>query len=214
MKRTTRTTKALALALAGVFGGAGAGGAQVAWDSPLLVHPHAPHGWSFFLAETYPGDEIGVLGSWRTAPTPVGFGVRAGLGEGADGELALFGGVDASGGILERSGEIPLDLVWVLGGGLSVSDDILVSFPAALSAGWAIRAEDVVFHPYVGPRVVLDGWIGGRDRGEGDDLQLEATVDLGFDLEFAGGWVVRFGAALADREAIAIGLTLPARGRS
>jgi hypothetical protein len=187
--------------------------AQLAWDSPLLVHPHAPHGWSLLLADPYPGRDVAVMASWRTAAMPVGFGVRLGLGEGVDGDLALFGGADASGELIRRSADIPFDVVWVVGGGASLSDDVLVSLPAGLVAGWSLDAGEVVFQPYVGPRVVLDAWIGGREPGEGDDLQLEATVDLGFDLRLAGGWTVRFGATIGDREALAVGLALPATGR-
>lgn len=198
-----------------VLSGSPAAG-QVAWESPLLVHPHVPAGWSVFLMDPHPGDDVGVMASWRTAPRPVGFGVRAGLGEGAGGDLAVFGGLDASGTIVEYTDEAPLDLIWVLGGGLSISDHLLISFPAALMAGWNLSTEAADFRPYVGPRVVLDAWMGddsGRGRGGDDDLDLELAVDLGLDVAFNGGWVVRFGVSAGDREALAVGLALPAPGR-
>ena len=208
---------AAALLLGAALGGAAAGtaapaSAQIAWDAPLLVHPHAPHGWSLALIEPHPGNDVGILAAWRTAATPVGFGVRAGFGEDVQGDAALFGGVDASGRLARRGDDVPFDLVWVAGGGLGLSDAVVVSLPAGVVAGWSVPAGDVRLLPYVGPRAVLDVRIGGEGPGD-DDVELGATLDAGLDVLLPRGWVARLGLSLGDRDAVAVGVTLPAAGR-
>lgn len=181
---------------------------QIAWESPLMVSPQSPAGWSLHLMDPEPGDGIAAMVGWRTSPVPVGFGARAGIGEGADGDVAVFAGIDASGILVRYTDETPLDLIWVAGGGFGVGDHVLLSFPAALVAGWDIPTEDVSFRPYVGPRVVLDARIG---EGTDDDLDLEAALDLGLDLAFDAGLVLRFAASIGSREALSAGIAFTSR---
>ena len=62
---------------------------QIAWETPMLIGPGAPGGFGAYLMEPWPGNGIGVMGTYRTSPVPVGLGFRVGLGEGI-GEDALL----------------------------------------------------------------------------------------------------------------------------
>ncbi len=175
---------------------------QVAWDSPFMVAPNTPAGWGVYLVDPSPGDGIGVLTTFRSSSAPGGLGYRLGLAEGAGDDLAVYGGLDASGFLLRRSGDFPLDVAWVTGLGLGAGDDVLVSFPLGAALGRDFQADGVWFNPYLGPRVVLDAWF-----GDGSDMDLRLSVDLGVDVSFDPGWAVRFAGSLGDREGLAIGLS-------
>ena len=81
-----------------------------------------------------------------------------------------------------------------------------MSFPLGVAFGRVVSADNVRLNPYFSPRVVVDGWL-GDDRPR-DDLDLEFAFDLGVDLAFSPTWAIRFGASVADREALAIGFSL------
>jgi hypothetical protein len=208
MRRRGVAAAGLILAL----GGAVPVGAQIAWESPMLIGPGAPAGLGFYLMEPWPGDDIAVLGTYRTAPVPVGLGFRLGLGDGWRDELAVFGGVDVAGSLLAATDEVPLDVVWFAGAGAGIGEDALISFPLGLSIGAVLQSEGVRFAPYAAPRIVLDAFICDDDPGErdfcdgDDDLELDLAADLGLDLSFTESWMIRFAATLGDREALAIGI--------
>ena len=103
MRRRGVAVAGLILALSG----AGPLGAQIAWESPMLIGPEAPGGLGIFIMETWPGD-FGVMGTYRTAAVPVGLGFRLGLGEGFRDELTVFGGVDVAGSLLTATEELPV----------------------------------------------------------------------------------------------------------
>ncbi|MBW3534723.1 MAG: hypothetical protein KY453_05820 [Gemmatimonadetes bacterium] len=201
MKRAVGWGGAMIMGLLGVAPGAQA---QVAWDSPMLLAPGSPGGWGIHLMEPSPGDGIGVMGTFRSNPAPVGYGFRIGLAEDPGDDLAVFGGLDASGHLLLPTAERPFGVLWLLGAGVGVGDDVVLSLPAGISVGADIDADGVLFRPYVSPRVVLDAAF-----GTADDLDLDLAVDLGVDLAFTPAWSIRFGATLGDREALSIGLNLP-----
>ena len=180
--------------------------AQVAWDSPMLLAPGSPGGWGIHIMDTDPGDGIGVMGTYRSSPAPVGYGFRVGLAEDHTGGLAVFGGLDVSGHLLLPTSERPFGVLWLAGAGLGVGDDLLVSLPAGVSLGADIDADGILFRPYAAPRVVLDIAFGAED-----ELDLGLAVDLGVDLAFDPSWAIRFGATLGDRDALSIGVNLPAR---
>ncbi len=181
---------------------AGPAKGQVAWDAPLLVSPSAPTGWGVFLVDPAPGSGIGVLGTWRGTEA---LGYRVGLAEGPGGRLAGYGGVDVSGPITRASASFPLDVDWLTGVGLGVGDAVLISVPLGLTVGRSVEADGVWFNPYVAPRVVVDAWM-GSDRPR-DGLHLNLAVDLGLDVAFDPSWTIRFGASIADRDALAVGLS-------
>lgn len=192
----------------------GAAGAQAAWESPTLLGPGTPGGVGVYLIEPEPGDDAGALVTWRSRPVPGGLGFRAGIADGADGDLSAFGGVDATGALFRSSPDFPLDAVWMIGGGLGVGDHILVSFPAGVSFGRTFQEDGTRFTPYAAPRVSLDARM-GQDAPPGaddDELDLAVSVEVGFDVWFGAGLALRFGASLGDHEAVAVGIAFPGAG--
>jgi hypothetical protein len=208
MRRGIVRLAGVILALAGSESAA----AQIAWESPMLIGPEAPAGLGIYVMEPWPGDEFAVLGTYRTAPVPIGLGFRLGIGEGWRDELAVFGGVDVAGSLLSATNDTPIDVVWFAGAGMGIGEDAIVSFPLGLSVGAVLQSEGVRFAPYLAPRIVLDAFICDddderRDFCEGDDnLELDLAADVGLDLSFQPAWMIRFAATLGDREALAIGL--------
>jgi hypothetical protein len=188
---------------------------QVAWDAPSLVAPGSPAGWGVHLFDPDPGD-LGVFASWRGAPAPVGLGIRFGIAEGYRDDLAILGGVDVSGPLYEAPGEVPTTVIWFLGAGAGIEDDVLLSFPAGVSVGWVFEGDQVSFRPYVAPKVVLDALLGDEeDRpgrfGDDDDVDLGAALEFGLDLAFSPSFAVRAGASVGDRDAVSIGIQIPGR---
>jgi hypothetical protein len=164
-------------------------------------------GVGIHLVEVWPCDEIGALLTWRDGGAPSGLGFRVGLAEDCGGDLAGYGGIDFTVPWIQASEDFPLDVVWFVGGGIGIGDDILLSFPFGVSLGRALDLEDVVFVPYVSPRLVLDAWFGDDGPGRNDDdLELNFVVDLGTDIVLSDAFTLRFGASLGDREALAIGI--------
>ncbi len=182
---------------------AGAAG-QIAWDSPLLLPPNPPDGLGLYLVDVAGGD-LGVLGTWRS-PTR-SLGLRVGIADGPANNLGVYGGMDMVGNLTRSTEEFPLDIDWVFGAGIGIVDGALISIPLGLSLGHSFENEGVGFVPYLTPRVVLDACIDcGRHRWSNDDVRLDFAVDLGLDLRVSRSFLVRFGATLGDRDAVAIGL--------
>jgi hypothetical protein len=184
---------------------------QTAWDSPLLMPPRAADGFGIFLTDMHAGG-IGVMATWQS-PT-WNYGLRAGISEGPGGsDLAVFGGADFAGIVNRATADFPIDIDWVLGAGIGLSDGARVSFPLGLSAGHSFQGDGARFTPYLTPRVVLDAFF-GRDRAEGgrEGADLAFGVDVGLDLAITGGGgpfsgtTIRFGATVGDRSAIALGV--------
>jgi hypothetical protein len=190
-----------------LLGAPAAAAGQTAWDAPLLLPPRPADGVGIFLTDMHAGG-IGVLGTWRS---PVwNYGLRAGISEGPGDDIALFGGVDYMGPVNTATTDFPVDVDWVLGVGLGISDGIRISVPLGLTGAHSFQAEGARFTPYLTPRVVLDAWFGADERS--DNLGLGVALDLGLDLRFTSaggalnGMTVRFGAAIGDRNAVGIGL--------
>lgn len=185
-----------------------AAAAQTAWDSPLLLPPRPEDGFGIFLMDMHRGG-IGVMGTWRSPNW--NYGLRAGISEGCCNEdIAVFGGIDYSGPVNRANQDFPLDIDWVFGAGLGISNGVRVSLPLGLTTGHTFRGEGATFTPFLTPRVVLDGWFGGDRRDE--DVALDFAVDLGLDLRILGGGgpfsntTIRFAASIADRSAVGIGV--------
>ncbi len=181
---------------------------QVAFDGPPLIGPASPHGLAVFLADLAPGDGLGALATWRHARGSIEVGYRASIGEGADGDLALGGGVDLSGVLTSGVEDADVDVLWWAGIGAGVGEDVIASVPVGIVVGWSGEGDSVVFSPYLGGHVALD-----FTSSEGDAVSLDASFDLGIDLDLVSGWVVRFGMSLGGRDALAIGISVP-RGSS
>jgi hypothetical protein len=206
MRRTGKlATVALVGALAAPLLTPATARSQVAWDGPMLMAPGAPAGWGFHLVDPHPGDGLGGLVTWRSNPAPVGLGFRAGLFEGVRDDLGLVGGVDVSGTIHRGTGEVPTDVIWFVGAGAGIDDDLLLSFPAGIALGWSFQGDNVAFRPYVAPRLVLDAFV-GDDRE--DDLDLGVAVEIGLDLAFDPDWAIRTAGSFGDRDAVSVGIVL------
>ena len=178
--------------------------AQGVWDAPSFVRPGAPLGLTLALTDSEPGDGRGVLALWRASPVPAGLGFRAGISEApGDGVVAVLG-VDVSGSLTRLVGLRGPAAIWWSGAGVGLGDGLSASFPLGAAFCWAGRSGGVSFMPSVGGHVVLDVLM-----GEQDDLALEGALDLGLDLAFSGGWVIRLGAAVGGRDALAIGVRVP-----
>ena len=171
-----------------------------------MVGPGSPGGLSVLIAD--PGAGIGAFVHWRGRGSGSRMGYRLGLAEEGrrDNNIAIFGGMDIAGRILDHSDQFPLDMVWVVGLGGGFGSDILLFFPFGVSLGRVITSEEVWFHPYLTPRLILDAFFGDSSR---DDLDLDFALDLGADFSFSPGWTFRFGASIGDRDGLAFGLALP-----
>lgn len=181
---------------------------QIAWDAPMLMAPGAPAGWGIHLVDPHPGNGLGVLGTWRAAPAPVGIGFRVGLFEGARDDFGVVLGFDVAGTLHRGTDDAPFDVIWFSGGGAGIDDDLLVSIPLGLSAGWSFNEPGFALRPYVAPRMILDIFVGdGRD----DDLDLDAAVEIGADLAFSPNFAIRTAVSFGGRDALSIGLAWPGR---
>lgn len=173
---------------------------QIAWEAPPLVSPVVPAGVSLFLIEPAGGDLGGLL-TYRHAAGPVGLGYRIAVAEDNSGDVAVAAGIDVSGFLARAVEGSGIDVMWWSGGGLGVGDEIVVTVPVGALAGWSGGDGNAVISPYAGGHLALDIVTGG-----GDNLDLGAAFDLGIDIRFSSGWILRFGGSLGDRDALAIGM--------
>jgi hypothetical protein len=178
--------------------------AQLAWESPPLVGPHAPSGLSVFVVDPAPGDRLGALAQWRTQGPSWSLGYRGALAQGPRDELEAFGGIDVSRTLADGIGQGNLRVVAWGGAGLGAGDDVTVSLPLGLVAGWTGLGDGTAFSPYAGAHLVVD-----LTSAEGDALSLDGVFDLGLDLRLVSGWVARFGASVGGRDAVAVGIRVP-----
>src|SRR5690606_41304152 len=106
------------------------------------------------------------------------------------------------------SRESRLDVDWVVGAGIGVSDGAALSAPLGLIAGHTFRAEGALFTPYVSPRVVLDLLFGGDGPEDDTDADLELAGDSGLDPRLSQDFLSRFGGTLGDAAGVPLGLGL------
>lgn len=180
--------------------------AQAAWDSPLLAAPLPVSGFGIHLMDPA-GADLGVMGTYRGGPS--GVELRLGLaerdrGRDRDDALSVFGGLETQALISRASTNFPLDFAWVAGAGIGAGDGgAIVSVPVGITLGRTLTGTGASFTPYGTPRLIVDGIFGDNRR---DRLDLDLAVDLGLDLRFQQGWLVRVAGTVGDREALSIGL--------
>ena len=177
---------------------------QVAFDGPPLIGPSSPNGFAIFLTNPEPGDGIGALATWRHSRGSIDVGYRASVGEGAGSGLALGGGVDVSGVLSHGLEDADIDVLWWTGVGAGMGDDVIVSVPLGIVAGWTGEGDSAVFSPYVGAHIALD-----FTSFDGEEVALDVSLDVGMDLELTSAWIVRFGLSLGGRDALALGMSVP-----
>ncbi len=200
MRRTlVLTCAATAITLTAAVPGA----AQTAWDSPPLISHAVPSGASLFVLAPHGGDLGGLL-TFRHAAGPVGLGYRVSVtDENSSDGIAVAGGIDISGYLSRGVEDAPLDLLWWSGVGAGFGSSTVVTLPLGAVIGWTGRGTDVVISPYAGGHVALD-----LRSGDGDNINLGGSLDLGLDLGLENGWLIRVGATVGDRDAIAIGASI------
>lgn len=183
-----------------LFGGSEASG-QVAWDAPFFTPPTPRAGWGVYLTDPAGGDDIGVMSTFRGSGL---LGFRVGIAEARGDGLDVFGGVDLTSPLIRASSDLPVDISWVAGFGISGGDDLLISVPFGVTMGRDLVSDGIRFAPYFTPRVVLDAWFGDEEPDE--DLSLDFAFDIGADVAFSEGWAIRFAGTVGDRDAVAIGV--------
>ncbi len=179
--------------------------AQVAWDAPLFVPPRPPAGTGIYVADTA-GGAVGALVGWRSESLGRELGWRVGVADGhRDQDLSGYAGVDLSGPIQRLSNDLPFEVAWVAGGGVSVGDRAVLSIPLGISLGSTVAgSESIRLTPYLAPRITADAIFGGD--GENDVFDLGFSLDLGLDMAFQSDWMARLGLTVGDRDAVAFGL--------
>jgi hypothetical protein len=198
-----------------LIGTAGALRAQVPWETPQLLAPHAPRGVSL-VATSYasaPGDGWGVVVAVRTGDAPSGLGFRIAGGQGRGGENALGGGIEAAAWIMRASPAFPLDIIGLTGLGASYGHSTQIALPIGLSAGRSLGDESFWFNPYVSARAIIEGRMGGS--APADELDLQIATEIGANMAFDRNrkFVLRLAAGLGDRSALALGAHLGAGAR-
>ena len=188
---------------------AGPAAAQAPWDSPRMLAPRSPAGLGLIVVDwgLDPGDGVGALLTWRADPAPGGAGFRAGAARGIDDDLIGVAGIDYSLPVLEASADFPLDLIWTVGAGASYGEYLQLAVPVGLAAGRSVESGTLWLNPYLSARVVFASFF-GSDRPH--DFRLGLAVDTGADIAIDRGrdFILRIGASLGDRPALAAGLHL------
>jgi len=131
-------------------------------------------------------------------------GTARASGRGAGSGLALGGGVDVSGVLSHGLEDADIDVLWWTGVGAGMGDDVIVSVPLSIVAGWTGEGDSAAFSPYVGAHIALD-----FTSFDGEEVALDISLDVGMDLELTSGWIVRFGLSLGGRDALALGMSVP-----
>lgn len=178
--------------------------AQTLWDAPPLVSHVVPAGVSLFVINPAGGD-LGGLMTFRHDAGPVGLGYRFAISDqnGPSGDLAVAGGVDIS-GFLSRAVEgSEVDVMWWSGAGIGLGNETVVSIPVGALIGWSGQGGDVILSPYGGGHVTLD-----ISTSDADNVHFGGSFDLGLDIVLSSGWLIRFGASLGDRDALALGVKI------
>ncbi|HET9441332.1 MAG TPA: hypothetical protein VFO52_14240 [Longimicrobiales bacterium] len=182
--------------------------AQLPWETPQLLAPHAPRGLGV-LAASYaaaPGDGWGAVLTWRSADAPTGLGLRLAAGRGRAGENAIGGGIEASGWIARSAQAFPLDMIWTTGIGGSYGRSGQIALPMGIAAGRAFGGQgNVWFNPYGSARAIIEGRMGGG--APDDELDFQLATEIGANLSFDRNrrFILRTALALGDRSAFAIG---------
>jgi hypothetical protein len=188
--------------------------AQLAWETPRMLGPSSPRGLAvhWLQAETLPGDGEAIMATWQFPGLPEGVFLRGGAGTGANDESAAFGGVDVRSQISAARPGQPLDIAWIAGAGVGVGDYLLFTVPVGLTAGHTWASGSVWFSPYIGVGLAMDyrRELDDDSAIPDDEFDVYPTADLGVDLALdpSRRFVIRAGASLGDRQAIALGLAI------
>lgn len=150
-----------------------------AWDAPSFMPSHPVDELGVFVLDP-PFSEVGLVGLWRQSGN-LGLGVRAGILDQEFDGTAFVVGSEFFAPLLRAAPGSPLEALLVLGAGATFADGILARIPLGVSVGAQLGDADgdVVFTPYVHPRVGLE------ILADDDDSVTEVAfmVDFGLDVQ-------------------------------
>lgn len=191
------------------LGSAGEVRAQISWDAPLMLPPAPQGGYGVYLTDAADeGADLGILGTWRARSGEPRMGLRLGIADRGDDNVAVTGGVDFAGTLTRETPDLPVDIDWVLGLGAGYADWTRVSAPFGLSFGRTFVGDGIRITPYLLPRVILDANLGSDVPSDEDGMRLRFATDLGLDLGFSPNYRIRFGGTFGQREAVGVGFVL------
>jgi len=192
---------------------------QVAWDTPRLLGPESPAGFGVYWLRTSTGTETdAAMATWALPGSGGNIILRGGAGIDRGGEpgggdlLSAFGGIDLRAPIARHTPQQPLDIEWYSGLGAGAGPEseqyVLVTVPMGISVGRSWTSGSVWLAPYLALGLALDLSLG--DAAPGDEFDVTPAADVGLDLALdpARRFIVRVGASLGDRQAVAVGLDL------
>ena len=186
--------------------------AQIAPETPRLLSPHGSGGFGvhWLRAETLPGDDEAVLVTWAFPGLPDGVRLRGGFGTGAGEEHAGLGGIDIQAPLMRGGSDVPFDLDWQGGLGVSVGAYTLVTLPVGLTGSVSWSSGSVWFAPYLAAGLAADLRLG--EEAPGDEFEVSPALDVGVDVSFdsARRVILRAAAAVGDRQALSVGLAVGA----
>ncbi len=205
----TRSPLAVALVVAALLGVASPASAQILHDSPRLTGVLDESGFGVFYLRpsSLPGDDMGVLVTWKPSGLPASTRLRFGGGIGSGDSEAGFAGLDVRVPLRPAAGGSVL-LAWTAGVGGSYGEWGVVSLPLGLVAGVVWSEGAVTISPWAGVGVGFDFQFG--DEAPDEDFEIRPAADLGLDLSFdeARRFTVRAGLSLGDRNAVAVGVAI------
>lgn len=189
---------------------------QITWHAPRMIGPESPAGLGLYWLQggSLPGDGDAAFARLALPGFGGSVSVRGGVGEGVDGDLSGFGGIEMRAPIARHSDTQPLDVEWNGGVGVGVGNYMVVSMPVAVSAGRSWASGSVWFAPYVSVGGVLDYRF--RDDAPEEAYVIDSLVGLGADLAFDAlrRFVISASVSLGDRQAVAVGFVLGGGGRT
>ena len=204
-----RTSFGLAAALLVAAVGAAPATGQILPDSPRLtgVLDEPGFGVYYLRPSALPGDDMGVLVTWKPSGLPASTRLRFGGGTGSGDTGAGFAGLDVRVPLRPAAGG-SVQLAWTAGVGASYGEWGIVSLPLGLVAGVVWSEGAVTLSPWAGLGVGFDFQFG--DQAPDEDFEIRPAADLGLDLSFdeARRFTVRAGLSLGDRNAVAVGVAV------
>lgn len=181
---------------------------QLLPDSPRLtgVLEEPSFGVHYLRPSALPGDDVGVLVTWKPSSLPDPVRLRFGGGVGAGDSEAGFVGLDVRVPLRPARGSVRL--AWTAGIGGSYGQWGIVSLPVGLVAGVVWSEGAVTLSPWAGVGVGFDYQFG--DEAPDEDFEVRPAADLGLDLAFdrARRVTLRVGLSLGDRNAVAAGIAV------
>ena len=151
--------------------------AQLPWESPQLLGPRAPAGFSF-IAIDYgldPSPDLGGSIIYRTANAGAGFGIRGSVAPGFGDRVNVAAGLDLARPLVTASPEFPFDLMWTAGAGGSWGEFLEFALPLGVTLGTSVGTSSVRADPYMSARGAVEGRLG--ESAFGDRVSLALAVD-------------------------------------